>query len=148
MAKLFNTLLFGGVGTNSKLGDIGLTILRVGAGVQLAVLHGWVKVYDDGNWGPPSGLLSSTENLGFPAPLLFAWCAMLAEFLGGILLALGLFTRPAAFLIMSTMTVAAFGAPARAPGAPPDQARRARGGARCFLLAGGGTFAIDRYFRR
>ena len=73
---------------------------------------------------------------------------MLAEFLGGILLALGLFTRPAAFLIMSTMTVAAFGAHARDPWETKEKALLYLFVAIFFLLAGGGKFAIDRYFRR
>jgi putative oxidoreductase len=46
--------------------------------------------------------------MGFPSPDLFAWAAALSEFLGGILIALGLGTRIAAFFVFSTMTVAVF----------------------------------------
>lgn len=37
--------------------------------------------------------------LGFPAPQLFAWLAAMAEVGGGLLLVLGLLTRPAALLV-------------------------------------------------
>ncbi len=46
--------------------------------------------------------------MGFPFPLLFAWIAVLTEFIGGILLILGLFTRPAALLNAILTFVAAF----------------------------------------
>jgi putative oxidoreductase len=46
--------------------------------------------------------------MGFPFPIFFAWCAVLSEFFGGFLLALGLLARPAAFLNAITTFVAAF----------------------------------------
>jgi len=43
--------------------------------------------------------------MGFPFPTFFAWVAVLSEFFGGILLMLGLFTRPAALLnVLVTFT--------------------------------------------
>jgi putative oxidoreductase len=48
------------------------------------------------------------ESMGFPMPKLMAALAGGAECFGGILLAIGLFTRPAAFLIFFTMMVASF----------------------------------------
>jgi putative oxidoreductase len=39
-------------------------------------------------------------SMGLPAPLLFAWLAGLAEFAGGLLLALGLLTRPVALVLV------------------------------------------------
>ena len=46
--------------------------------------------------------------MGFPAPVFFAWTAALSEFGGGLCVALGLFTRVAAFMVFATMSVAAF----------------------------------------
>lgn len=83
--------------------ETSLTILRVAAGLMMAFGHGLGKL-------PPSeGLISGVTALGFPAPGLFAWLAALAEFGGGILLAIGLLTRVNAFLLAFTMLVAAFG---------------------------------------
>jgi uncharacterized membrane protein YphA (DoxX/SURF4 family) len=45
----------------------------------------------------------------FPAPHVFAFAACFTEFVGGILLACGLFTRSSAFFLTFTMGVAAFG---------------------------------------
>lgn len=38
-------------------------------------------------------IVGMVTGLGFPAPTVFAWLLILTEFVGGILLALGLFTR-------------------------------------------------------
>ncbi len=49
---------------------------------------------------PQDGFIGRVGGLGFPVPLLFAWLAALAEFAGGLLLAIGLLTRPVAALIV------------------------------------------------
>jgi putative oxidoreductase len=48
------------------------------------------------------------KDLHFPLPLLMAYLRTGAEFFGGIMLILGLFTRLASFLICFTMLVAGF----------------------------------------
>jgi len=73
--------------------DAGLLILRVGLGLTLAFAHGWGKI------PPADGFVGMVGGLGFPAPTLFAWLAGLAEFAGGLLLAIGLLTRPAAIFV-------------------------------------------------
>lgn len=45
---------------------------------------------------------------GFSFLVFFAWCAVLSEFFGGILLVFGLLSRPAAFFNAVTTFVAAF----------------------------------------
>lgn len=83
--------------------EISMTLLRVVAGLLMASLHGFGKV-------PPSAeLIQGTAGLGFPMPELFAWAAALSELVGGVFLALGLFTRPSALFLGITMFVAAFG---------------------------------------
>lgn len=62
----------------------------------------------DGRWGPQDWFILDVEEMGFPFPLFFAWCAVLSEFFGGILLAIGLFARPAAFFNAITTFVAVF----------------------------------------
>ena len=81
--------------------DVGLLLLR-GVGLFMALGHGIKKV-------PPSeGFISGVGAMGFPAPELFAWLAGLSELGGGLLITLGLLTRPASAAIAITMLVAAF----------------------------------------
>lgn len=81
-------------------------VLRM-AGLGLAP-HGWAKVVMLSTGGG-ARVVEVVAALGFPQPLLFAWAAALAELLGGLLVAAGLLTRPAAALAAFTMAVAAFG---------------------------------------
>jgi putative oxidoreductase len=85
--------------------DIGLLILRL-AGVYLALGHGWGKIV--GLASGQSGFVQGVAALGFPAPLVFAWAAALAELVGGLCVALGLFTRWAAAFAAFNMFVACF----------------------------------------
>lgn len=82
--------------------DVGLAFLRL-AGVGLAS-HGWQKVFGGGM----SGIEATVDKMGFPLPVVFAWCAAGAELAGGLLVAVGLFTRGAATFAAITMFVAAF----------------------------------------
>ncbi len=92
-------LLFG-TGPTARTLDAGLLVLRVGMFAMLALGHGLGKL-------PVSqGFIDNTADLGFPVPVVFAWAAALSEFAGGLLLALGLMTRPAAALVAFTMLIA------------------------------------------
>jgi putative oxidoreductase len=62
-----------------------------------------------GKLPPSEAFMGGVAELGFPLPHLFAWAAGLSEFVGGLFLAAGLFTRPSAMLVAITMAVAAFG---------------------------------------
>lgn len=79
------------VGTAST--DAGLAAARFVVFLLLAFLHGMGKI------PPQPGFVGMVGGLGFPAPELFAWLAGIAEFGGGILIAIGLLTRPAALLV-------------------------------------------------
>ena len=85
--------------------DLALLVLRL-CGLGLALFHGWGKLAAllAGN----DRFVQSVGQLGFPAPIVFAWGAAVAETLGGTLVTLGLFTRVAAALCAVTMFVAAF----------------------------------------
>lgn len=85
-------------GLYAKLHDSAETLLRVVAGGILAV-HGSSKIVN------PFGAAEMVEGLGF-YPGTF-WSPLLAatEFFGGILIALGLLTRPAAFAGMIVLLV-------------------------------------------
>ena len=86
--------------------DITLTILRVVLGV-IFFCHGAQKTLGwFGGYGFTGTMGFFTHQLGIPAP--FALLAIMAEFLGGIGLVLGLLTRVAAFGIAFEMLVAVF----------------------------------------
>jgi putative oxidoreductase len=85
--------------------DVALLILRL-AGLYLAFGHGLGKII--GLAGGESRFPETVAKLGFPAPLLFAWAAALAEFVGGLAVTLGLFARWAAAFAAFNMFVAAF----------------------------------------
>ncbi|HXH76607.1 MAG TPA: DoxX family protein [Bacteriovoracaceae bacterium] len=82
--------------------EFSITLLRVFSGLTMALAHGLGKV------PPPDQLIQGVGAMGFPMPVFFAWLAGLSELLCGILLAIGLLTRPAAFFLSITMLVAAF----------------------------------------
>ncbi|HYE95907.1 MAG TPA: DoxX family protein [Rubricoccaceae bacterium] len=136
------SVFFGGDGGGSTVADLGLLLLRVVAGLMLAFAHGVNKL-------PPSErFLASVDRLGFPLPEVFAWAAGLAEFIGGILLALGLLTRPSAFFIACTMATAAFLRHAADPFTDKEKALLFLVIALFFLIAGSGRFGLDEWFRR
>jgi uncharacterized membrane protein YphA (DoxX/SURF4 family) len=78
-------LVFGGARVNSLVGDFGLLVLRVFAGLSLAVAHGMAKL-------PPQPMfMQGVEALGLPGWT--AWLSGFAETFGGLALAAGLATR-------------------------------------------------------
>lgn len=89
--------------SNANWNDLGLLFLRVMTGVGIAY-HGYGKVFG----GHITKLTQGVAAMGLPFPEVMAWAAALSEFVGGILIAIGLFTRPAALSVFITMTVAAF----------------------------------------
>jgi putative oxidoreductase len=86
--------------------DVALLILRL-AGLGLAFAHGWGKISALAS-GEADGFIERVGQLGFPVPVVFAWAAGLAEFVGGLFVAFGLFTRVAASFAAITMLVAGF----------------------------------------
>lgn len=82
------------------LDDLALLALRAMAGGYLA-LHGLSKLR-----GGVEKFAAGLEGKGFPMPGVMAWSATLAELLGGLLLAVGLFTRPSSIVLAFTMLVA------------------------------------------
>ena len=134
-------LLIGGVNLDSSLAHTGLLLLRVFTGLTLLFQHGLRKM-------PPSPrFVETVGTLGFPLPELFAWVAGLAEVIGGGLLALGLFTRPAAASILFTMLVAAFGRHALDPFREKELALTFACIAAVFLFIGSARYGIDTMIR-
>lgn len=139
--KPYHHFFIGGVGGASAVADIGLLVLRLMAGLAMAFAHGINKI-------PPSeGFIGGVEALGFPFPVFFAWSAGLAEFVGGLCLAIGLLTRPAALLLAFTMAVAFFLRHAGDPFGDKEKAFLFGGIALLYLLAGAGRFSVDALLR-
>ncbi|HEY1629378.1 MAG TPA: DoxX family protein [Tepidisphaeraceae bacterium] len=154
MKTFAKNLLFSGYGTSTKTGDVGLAVLRVGIGLLIGLGHGGSKLYHGGQFGPPAPFVSGVASLGFPHPEFFAWCSTLTEFLGGLLLAAGLLTRPAALLLVFNMCVAVFGQHLHNPIFSSDPHAVSKELALlyllptfCILLIGAGRISIDRIIR-
>lgn len=139
--KAIRALLFGTT-TNAPTADLGLLLLRLFTGLALALAHG------RGKFPPSPRFIDGVAGMGFPAPELFAWAAAGAELIGGILLAIGLLTRPASLMIVATMAAAAFIRHAPDPFSDKEKALLFGAIALLFLIAGAGRFSIDAMLRR
>lgn len=84
--------------------DAALLLLRIVIG-SLMAHHGYGKVF-----GNPAKFVDYVASIGIPLPTVFGYAAIYAEFLGGILIVVGLLYRPATFFVAVTMLVAALGA--------------------------------------
>ncbi len=126
-------ILFG----TSPDANVGILILRVFIGAAV-MTHGGQKVF--GGMEKFTGFVTS---LGVPAPHVMAWLAAGSESLGALLLAIGLLTRPAAFMIICTMGVAIFGALGSQPFAKQELAWLYLVPTLLFLLKGAGRWSID-----
>ena len=91
-------------GTNNKLLGISILLLRCTIGGILFVV-GAGKVFGwFGGMGLEVTIQMFVTKAGIPAPLAYLSC--FTEFVGGLLLILGLLTRPAAFAVTINMLVA------------------------------------------
>lgn len=86
--------------------DLALLLMRLGFGLGLALAHGLPKV--QGLIAGDRSFVDGVAHLGFPYPLASAWISALAELIGGLAVAAGLFTRVAAGVDVVNMAVAAF----------------------------------------
>lgn len=122
--------------------DLGSLIFRLSIGGIMAFAHGLGKL------PPAEQFITGVESLGFPAPLFFAWAASLSEFLGGILIITGLYTRYAALFLGFTMAVAAFKAHALDPFNVKEMALLYLTCCVLLFLQGAGKFSLDHILRK
>lgn len=123
--------------------EFGLFLLRFFSGLGI-MMHGQRKLFVGGM----DGFTENVANLGFPIPGLFAWVAALSEFLGGVLLALGLGTRIAALFIAGTMIVAAFISSAGASFFAREKALLYLTVMVTFMFTRGGRYSLDYYIHQ
>jgi putative oxidoreductase len=117
--------------------DWGIAVLRLGFGLILALNHGLGKMMALGKFveGVAAG--------GMPIPWVLGPAAALSEFLGGLLVAVGLFARPAALFVATTMLVAVLHVHAADPFAKKELALTYAIAALAVLVAGPGKLSID-----
>ena len=118
--------------------NVGLLILRVFIGAAM-LTHGWYKISTVGVGAFSQGV----AGMGIPAPHILGPLAVFAESGGALLLALGLLTRPAAFLLLCTMGVAIGVALKGKPFADQELAWLYLVPALFFLLKGAGKWSLD-----
>jgi putative oxidoreductase len=123
--------------TTPASADLGLLLLRAWFGAVLAFGHGWAKVTGLAAFSAKVG------SLGVPAAGLLGPAAALSELLGGILLAIGLFSRVAAGFVLVTMLTAAFFVHANDPFSKKEFALAYAVAALAVLIAGPGRLSLD-----
>lgn len=123
--------------TSETSSAVGLLLLRLWFGIVLAISHGWGKMLDVG------GFAEKVAAMGLPAPTVLALGAAASELVGGLLLAVGLFTRPAALAVLITMLVAAFEVHGADPFARKELALAFGAAALALLVAGPGKLSLD-----
>ncbi len=85
----------------NSLAPYWLVTLRVFIGV-IFIMAGYMKLQN------PAMVTGMVTSLGFPVASFFAWALILSEFVGGIMLVLGLFTRWISLPLIFAMLVALF----------------------------------------
>ena len=136
------------IGTTSGLVDLALLIGRLFIGLCF-LTHGLGKLGLVGT-GSLQGFVQFLEGLGVPFAPVQARMAMLSEIVGGGLLAVGLFTRPACLVLVFTMLVAGRlghkGAGYLITNDPPGAEYTINLAAICavFALLGPGSLSLDR----
>ena len=94
-------------GIYERLGAFGEPLIRVATGLLL-MPHGAQKLFGLFGGGGISGTVGFLTQIGIEPALPAAILLALTEFFGGLFLALGLLTRPAALAITMSMAVAMF----------------------------------------
>ena len=122
---------------------VGLAWLRILVGVSIAT-HGFGKIFG----GQMARFAEGVAQMGLPLPTVFAWAAALSEFAGGLCMALGLWTRLAAFFVFVTMSVALFIRHANDPFSVKELAYLYWTASGSLMLLGGGGLTLGEIVRK
>ncbi len=93
--------------SSSKCADWALFLLRLVLGVAF-VYHGWGKLF--GHMPGMEMFTGMVGKMGFPLPAVFAYIAALIEFIGGIMMLIGIHVKHAGYGLAAVMLVALLGA--------------------------------------
>jgi putative oxidoreductase len=121
---------------------VGLLLLRLWFGLVLSLTHGLSKL------GDLPRFIASVGRDGIPLPVLTGSFAAASEFLGGLLLALGLFTRPAGLAVFGTLFVAAVQVHASDPFTKKEFALAYAMVALALAVGGPGRLSLDSWLAR
>ena len=129
-----------------ELRDHGLLFVRVGLGLMF-VAHGWPKLVGGPDKWEKLGGAMATFGIDF-VPTFWGFMAAFAEVGGGLLLAVGLATRPALALLFMTMVVAT----AKHLAAGDDFRKWSHAAEAAIMFAGlfligPGRFSLDQWIR-
>lgn len=117
------------------------------APVPLRLISGWMLIA--GSWSiamfvnPITGIVEFFEQLGIPVPSVSAYVAIYAQFIGGILLILGLWVRQAALVLVFYFSVALIAAHTQDPITKSFPAWALWAMSICLALVGAGKFAVE-----
>jgi putative oxidoreductase len=124
-----------------KYRDFGLLLLRASFGLYMAFGHGLGKITAPEKWAGLGGTME-IFGLGF-APTFWGFMAAFAEFVGALLVAAGLLTRPAALLLVLNMAVAATAHITGAIDGSPEMALLYGLVFLSLVLVGPGKYSVD-----
>jgi putative oxidoreductase len=129
-----------------KYRDVGLLVVRLGFGLGYIYFHGWSKLTGGPElWAGVGGAMSNF-GIGF-GHAFFGFLAALAETLGALLFAAGLFFRPASAVLCFTMFVATVNHIASGVGTPAHAFKNMwvfLG----FMMIGPGKYSLDALLSR
>jgi putative oxidoreductase len=129
----------------SRNRDAGLLLLRLGLGGFFIWVHGWPKLAGGvAKWKEVGGAM---EHVGITFwPVMWGFLATLAETLGALLVAIGLFFRPACLVLAIAMTIAAISSYSNKGGSLVGASHAIEVGIVFFSLIfiGAGKYSVDR----
>jgi len=125
----------------NRAADLGLLLLRVVAGLSLAIGHGI------GKFPPGERFIDRIGNMGFPAPEIFAWLAGVAEVGGALLIVIGLLMRPIGAIVAGYFLLIVFIAHAGDTFVQREKAVLFAAIFAAFALTGAGRYSLDALLR-
>jgi putative oxidoreductase len=117
--------------------NLGLFVLRLGVGVNVVWLHGWERVR---HYSERAANFPDPLNMGHRHSLILA---VAAEFIGGILVTLGLAGRLAALLLAFSLGVTLFSGEAGLPWRQREATLLYLTASLAILMLGCGRWALD-----
>ena len=129
---------------SARHANLGLLVMRLVAGGHLV----WMTQDNVRSWPRMLEFRDFLAQHGFAFPLACAVVSVAAQFVGGGLLALGLYTRVAALVVAVNFAVAIWRVESRQPYPAAFPALSLLAAALCLMFTGPGRWSLDRLWRR